>query len=251
MNRWVIGFSLLLGLLASECLGQIFVPQLNELGRKIEATVKADAPEGAEVKVRWSVPDGVDSEQLGDRLLLWAKSGTHSIAANVVWLQTETVEIPTADGGTRQIKSLVAWDVQSYTASFQVEGELPPDPVPDDDDDDPDPQAEWDVPGLSVVITAEQGQLGMLPIDQAAIFADGAFRSWLNDITDGRSRMWDDDLSDFQNAPDFLAAGHAIAVGEADSDQPWIVVGNGKSGTSQPLPESIAATKTLIERYAE
>lgn len=127
----------------------------------------------------------------------------------------------------------------------------PTPPTPDDEDDTPpdDGDAPFPADGLSVVITAEQSELGRLPIEQAAIFAEGEFRAWLTEITDGRSRMWDDDLSNFEYAPDSLVAGHRVAVEDADDNEPWIVISNGRTGTSQPLPDSIEATKSLVEQY--
>ena len=122
------------------------------------------------------------------------------------------------------------------------------DPKPDDPDPvDPPSDAPFPAPGLTVVIVSEVGDIGTLPPSQRVIFGSGDHRVWLDEITEGRSRFWDDDETDFQYTADYLEAGFKVA--KKDMTGPWVAISNGKTGTSQALPQTVDELKALVEKY--
>ena len=158
-GRWLSVFGcLFLGLfLASEVGAQITIPDEVELGEPIVAGCECVVPEGSETRVSWSlqnlgkgkaqfVPDtGTDFT-----VYVWAEPGKYKLTNSVVYVQYQEIEVPTADGGTQTIKSLIDFGLQNYEREFTVVGKIPspdpePDPDPDPDPDVPVPDDKWDL----------------------------------------------------------------------------------------------------------
>ena len=124
-----------------------------------------------------------------------------------------------------------------------------PDVVPPKPDDvlPDDPNAD----GVKrVLIVYESDDRGDYPQSQSLIFSSTDFREWLKSkvsvSSDGnlQFRIYDKD-ADMSTVPDEWRAAMAV---ERES-LPWIIVSNGKSYYAGKLPETIAETQALIERY--
>jgi hypothetical protein len=115
----------------------------------------------------------------------------------------------------------------------------------------PAPPAPISAPGLRVLIVYEAADLGKYPATQVSILSDGSLRAYLLDHcpkgADGKTaefRIWDKDVD---------ASGDAKLWQDAlklpRERTPWIVVSNGVTGTQQPLPDNVADTLKLIQKF--
>lgn len=126
-----------------------------------------------------------------------------------------------------------------------------PQPGPGPQPDDAKPP--FPVKGLTVLITYESETRARLPQGQAAILQSRHVRNFLDSKCvvgpDGKTRdwrMWDDE-TDVSAAPELWKA--AMAVPRQKDE--WLVVNNGRSFYSGPLPATAEEFMSLVSKYAE
>lgn len=112
--------------------------------------------------------------------------------------------------------------------------------------------------GLRVLIVEETADRGKLPRAQAEILTSTLVRGYLiakcAKSPDGKTpefRILDDDLTPdllkFER-PAFVSA-LARAIQDSAGHRPWLVVSNGSTGVSQPLPADVDATLSVLRKY--
>lgn len=114
-------------------------------------------------------------------------------------------------------------------------GPTPPAPVPPA----PIPSV-----GLKVVIIEESSERGTLPPTQAMIFSSTKVLGWLESNAPKKYRIWDKDV-DINTVPEEFKD----ALRLPRTKLPWIVITNGTTGASVPLPNTAAETVSLLEKY--
>lgn len=115
----------------------------------------------------------------------------------------------------------------------------PPDPTPDPDVDD----APFPADGLTVLIVEETTERRNLSVGHRSVITSVAMREWF-DEHDVVWRIYDKDTEGASEP--FETALHL----PRDS-LPWILISNGETGFSGPLPDGVMATIRLIEQYRE
>jgi hypothetical protein len=137
---------------------------------------------------------------------------------------------------------------------------------PDDDSDTDDGDEEdadtapFPSEGLVVLIIHEKQTVGTLPEAQKAIFTSQRLQQFLSDNclrippeNQPGYRIWDDDYSTSQlrETPPVLRSAYQVGVTHFrdNNEVPWIILSNGKTGVSQPLPASVDDTLSLIQKY--
>jgi hypothetical protein len=125
----------------------------------------------------------------------------------------------------------------------------PPGPGPQPDPDDPPAP----IPGDSnrVLIIYESSELSKYSPEQSTIFAAAKIREYLNRTCskgpDGKTpeyRIWDKDV-DTGN----VSKVWQDAVKMPRASLPWIIVSNGTTGFSGPLPGTVDETITLLKKH--
>lgn len=121
---------------------------------------------------------------------------------------------------------------------------LPPAPIPGD--------------GLRMLIVEETADRGKLPRPQAAILQSTRIREYLNSHcakgADGKTPEWrqlDDDFTADQlkfEQPNFVKA-YADAKTASGGKTPWLVISNGSSGVSTPLPATEDEVLAELKNY--
>lgn len=112
--------------------------------------------------------------------------------------------------------------------------------------------------GFRVLILEETADRDKLPREQAAILRSTVIRGYLNakcaKAPDGKTpeyRILDDDLTPellkFER-PNFAEA-FAKAKTDSQGKTPWLVVSNGETGTSRPLPVTVDETLKILKQY--
>lgn len=127
----------------------------------------------------------------------------------------------------------------------------PPDPEPK-----PDPEPEPDPPapipgGNRVLILYESSDLSTYPPEQAELITSGVVRDYLDKVCskgpDGKTpeyRIWDKDV-DLTNVSDVWKE----AVKMQRDGLPWLIVSNGQTGYSGPLPSTQSELMAKLKQY--
>lgn len=127
----------------------------------------------------------------------------------------------------------------------------PVDPV--DPDDPPIPPVDPPILGKEnrVLVIYESSDLPKYPPAQTAVFAASSLREYLNKKCvkgpDGKTpefRIWDKDV-DTSN----VSTVWQDAMKLQRQSLPWIIVSNGSTGFSGPLPTDVDSTVTLLKKY--
>jgi hypothetical protein len=130
-------------------------------------------------------------------------------------------------------------------------GPQPPPPVPPPPDPTPD-TAPFPATGLHVLIVFETADAVALPAGQRAILYGKANREFLNAKTapgpDGRTRSWRIYDADTDVTAEAKVWQDAMAVPR--QSLPWLVVSNGRTGFSGPLPADPAAFQAIVNQHA-
>lgn len=125
------------------------------------------------------------------------------------------------------IAALIAWSLLPASDSSRVTPPGPP--VPGE--------------GKHLLIIEETAERGRLPQGQLSIVRSVDLRSWLSN-RGWEFRCWDDDTD-----PQREAQWWQDAMQLERTSVPWLVLSNGESGVSEPLPEDVDAVKSLVEKY--
>lgn len=145
---------------------------------------------------------------------------------------------------------LEAKDIVRQVLVVSGTGPIPP-PVPDPDDpvvpDPPGPVTD----GNRVLIVYESSDLSNLPAAQSVLMTATNVREYLNRKCskgpDGKTpefRIWDKDV-DTTN----VSQTWKDALAMPRSGIPWLMVSNGRTGFSGPLPENEAALMAKLKQY--
>ena len=143
---------------------------------------------------------------------------------------------------------------QIIRRTFVVGGDKKVDPTPINPKVDPVPDNPAPIPedGFRVLIVYETSELSKYKEAQRSILFSGPFRTYLDDVcvsgTGGRKewRIWDKDISGLENE----SKTWQNAMKLERKSLPWIVISNGKTGTSEALPGTLGETLGLIQKYA-
>lgn len=126
---------------------------------------------------------------------------------------------------------------------------IPPEPPTPDPDDPPGPP----IPGKEnrVLIIYESSDLPKYPPAQTAVFAAASLREYLAKKCvkgpDGKTpeyRIWDKDVDTVN-----VSTVWKDAMKLQRQSLPWIIVSNGSTGFSGPLPTDVDSTVTLLKKY--
>jgi hypothetical protein len=160
------------------------------------------------------------------------------------WIRVDTKERVLDDEG-RLVDIL--WE--TWNDKFTI-GTTPPD---DDDDDPPPPEPEDESPfpgeGLRVLIVYELDELASYPASQVNVLYAKELRVWAqkNCVKDSTGtaglRILDQDTT--ADTP----TQWTTAMARPRDSMPWIIVGNGKTGYEGPLPQTLAETISLLEKF--
>lgn len=124
---------------------------------------------------------------------------------------------------------------------------VPPTPTPDPHPPEPNPPtpdtAPFPADGLTVLIVEETNERGNLSAGHLAVMTSVVLREWF-DEHDVAWRIYDKDTEGASEP-------FATALHLPRDSLPWILISNGKTGFSGPLPDGVSATIRLIEQYYE
>jgi hypothetical protein len=214
-----------------------------ELGKKIIIECTTKPPENGFLNILWDTSDGLDVEQVDNKLHLWGNIGSYNVDAVVIPLRTITLEGQTFD--------VIAGPITRYDVNFNIGPGPGPGPDPPPPSDVPFP-----APGLTVLIIKESQTTGQLTADQRAIFTSSRVLNFLNGactkLSDNNPafRLWDDDFGTGQlsGAPKTLQTAYKYFKDKVNKI-PWVLISNGKTGYSGPLPKDIDSFIQLVEGY--
>jgi hypothetical protein len=94
--------------------------------------------------------------------------------------------------------------------------------------------------------TADRGNLSR---EQREILDSPTIQLWLNTNCPNRWRILDDDIPAVELARSSKVWQDAFAVAKKGDKLPWIVISNGKKGTSEVLPANVQSTLELLDKY--
>ena len=94
---------------------------------------------------------------------------------------------------------------------------------------------------LSVLIVEETAERGQLPEGQREVISSTPFRQWCQSVN-AELKVWDQD-ADLANVSEKWKA----AMSVPRQSLPWLLVADQDSGFSGPLPDSVSATKEVID----
>lgn len=269
-----IALTLILILLGSSCLGQVWGPA----DLSIEGPKEGDAGEEMVVEVQGLPTVNLD-EPLGKSLEFMKDLVFLIDAPNEEEIQTQTklelIYTPAGVSFAMKVSFvpesegiyliIVDWNAEPFgIAKHRVligdQGPPPPDP---DDPDPPHPPTENPFPseGFAVMIVREAKADSALTVPQRAIFTNAELHRFIlgNVISvdgDPFYRIWDDDFSDddLEEIPDHLVEAYKTVRDDPDrnSNEPWIGIAtaDGK-GFLGPLPLNTEATLDLLKKVKE
>jgi len=112
-----------------------------------------------------------------------------------------------------------------------------PGPVPDVD------PAPFPSDGLAVLIVYESADKGTYPPSQLNVIDSTTLRKFVKDAG-GEIRLFDKDID-----AQYEAEKWREALAKPRDSLPWILISHGGKGYSGALPETVDATKELIQKY--
>lgn len=120
----------------------------------------------------------------------------------------------------------------------------------------PDDPAPFALEGNRCLIIEDRSERTKLTSDQLAVLTGGTVRQYLMqhcaDGPDGSPeyRIWDVG-QDLTYVPDEWRSVFDAAKSDPEFAPPWMVISNGKTGTTGPLPESPEAMVSQLRRFFE
>lgn len=203
--------------------------------RSLPVTVKA--PAGADLYL-WRHASAIESNEMGDTLEIT------KAPAGVVKVSVQMLRID--------------WETKRFQTTVAVaELQFGPPPKPPGPEPSPNPQPDpppFPATGLTVLILEETESRNTLPKSQLEQLSSQELRDWARAHcqTLGGSpalRIWDDDLPISGDVAKDWGAAAAKAKSDSSGKRPWVIVSNGTSGASQPLPDTLEETLTLLSRF--
>lgn len=200
--------------------------------------------------------------------MIQVQSNPKTWAPNIIWLASdqESRMIVSETGkfivfqadipGRYRLRSVVgAYDDKTKAVELNVdeywillEGPVPPGPGPQP----PSPVDPAPIPGIGfrVLMVFAKNELPKYPQSQVLVFSSGEVRSYLNARCvagpDGKTKDWRtwDITDDVSNEAKIWQDAMKLVT-----KTPWIIVSNGVSGFSGPLPATISETMILLKKY--
>lgn len=173
--------------------------------------------------------------------------GTYSIGL-------ETIAIPDP-------KAKPIWQRTSVKLTILGKGPLPPTPIPPGPIPPtpptppvpPAPPAPIVGPGLRVMIVEESGDRTALPTGQQRALSSVVLRTYVRSKSKeagnfSNFRLWDKDEDLSTEGKEWQDAFNAVKASK-DFATPWLVISDGKTGTSVPLPKTFEETLALVKKY--
>ena len=191
------------------------------------------APPGAGLYF-WTIPPGVNAADRGDKLLVEAAPKG-----------SLTISVKSINANLDKDGKFLGFLTKFGAVTFDVGGVVPPVPPPDPPKPDPIPTpdiAPYPSPGLTALIIYESAE--ETP-SLSNLMSGDLLNSYM--LTKGIKNgfmKFDKDLADFSKLDPWVAAAWKV---KRDS-LPWLVVSNGKTGYSGPVPmdgKGFSADKTL------
>lgn len=136
-------------------------------------------------------------------------------------------------------------------------GDVPPGPVPPGPGPTPTPDptpsvAPIPIDGLAVLIVEESGERTKLSKEQQSILAGKKVRDYLeakcakDPHIEGRKAYY---ILDPDTALTGIGKTWVDAMARKRGPLPWVVISNGKTGTEEPLPKTVAEMISLLEKF--
>jgi hypothetical protein len=268
-------------LIALALLSQINVPDRVDPYAPIVATCDVQAAKGSTISYSWDSDDGTKLRVDGGNratACAWAPPGAHSLKCvaviqsfteMVVWVPDTNSPNDISKAKLQTIKLLTASDVKSYNKSFTVGDPAPtpppgPTPTPGPGPNPPPPNP---APGtISVLLIDETQKIGRaawLPYN--TVLNSTRVRDYLNshvakgpgglpewrlydkdtDLTN-EAKKWQDAIK-LPRAPSLPITAASVPP-EGDGDF-WVIISNGQSGYSGPMPQSEDALLALLKQW--
>lgn len=234
--------------------------------------VEPDLPV-ASIEITDALGNPVVSEAaVGQMLILHSSKAVHAnVEGSLTWIIEPQMQAFTADGGKTmilntglkpdilrimQIVSTKGGKNTYQRMSLRIGAAPQPPPIVEPDDETPvtppAPQPPTPQPGqLKVVIVEETAARNNLPPKQVLVFTSADIRAYAlkacSKAADGKTadfRIYDKDVSVAQE-PQWVQA----AWKEPRQSLPWIVLSNGVTGFSGPLPQTAEETLSLLKKY--
>ena len=198
----------------------------------LEATDSSD-----KAQFLWDMSGDAQIEEAGRKLYVWAKPGKYVVRLTAVDFDAKKIE--------------------RATFSFTVAGEVPPTPpdppAPPKPPTPPPSPAPIPAEGFRVLVVYETAELSKLPAAQSNVLYAKSVRDYLNAKCvmgpDSKTREWRIYDADVDTSAETKLWQDAMKVKR--DKLPWLIVSNGKTGYSGPLPENVEKTLELLKKYAE
>lgn len=210
----------------------------------------------------------VGETNVGEMLVIRSDKAIHEkdVVGSLTWIIEPPLQTFMSDGGKTvivntglkpdvlrimQIVSTKTGKNAYQRISIRIgQGPQPP-PTPVDPDVDPDP-VDPPVPKtgqLKVLIVEETGSRGELPSSQISVFTSMDIRDYVKKACSKTGeqpdfRVYDKDVS-VATEPEWIKK----AFSEQRQGLPWILISNGTTGFSGPLPKDVTETLSLLKKY--
>lgn len=195
--------------------------------------------------VFWKYPPGVRAVETPEYLLIQElPPGESQITAVLLKIDYEA---------KKTSQSILAVNL-GYRSPTPPEPEPGPDPGPDPK---PDEKPPFPSDGFRVLILEETEDRASLPLSQSTILFSPIIRDYLinNTARDAKGypgyRIWDDDFTNLQYEQQVWKDAYEAAKRDSQGTLPWIVISDGKRGTSQPLPANVDETLALLRQFKQ
>jgi hypothetical protein len=192
--------------------------------------------------------DKLSLKEVAGQLLVAGPPGEYKLRARMVVLDK--------DGKTNIETVRLTFKILGVPDPLPPPGPKPPPGPTPDPTPTPDP-APIPTAGFRVLMIYESADLSTLPAKQLNVLYDKGIRDYLNSKCvkgdDGKTpawRIWDKDVD---ASKDDKVWGEAMtkAKGVTGFKTPWLVVSNGKTGFSGPLPADTTSALTLLKKYGD
>lgn len=210
----------------------------------------------------------VGETNVGEMLVIKSDKSVHEkdVVGSLTWIIEPPLQTFMSDGGKTvivntglkpdvlrimQIVSTKTGKNAYQRISIRIgQGPQPP-PTPVDPDVDPEP-VDPPVPKtgqLKVLIVEETGSRGELPSSQISVFTSLDIRDYVKKACSKTGeqpdfRVYDKDVS-VATEPEWIKK----AFSEQRQGLPWILISNGTTGFSGPLPKDVSETLSLLKKY--
>jgi hypothetical protein len=194
--------------------------------------------------------DKLSLKEVAGQLLVAGPPGEYKLRARMVVLDK--------DGKTNIETVRLTFKILGVPDPVPPTPPVPPGPTPDPPTPTPPPDpAPIPTAGFRVLMIYESADLSTLPAKQLNVLYDKSIRDYLNSKCvkgdDGKTpawRIWDVDVPTEKDDKVWQDAMKAAKLTKGFKT-PWLVVSNGKTGFSGPLPADTTSALTLLKKYGD